>query len=89
MSTTALSSPRWWLSVARLLVRHPSLWATAVVQTLRLAAPGWWRRSPFLPLPDPAYLRFRLETQYGSDQDPVAADVITYLHWCRDVAATS
>ncbi len=50
---------------------------------LRLARPGWWRRPPFVPLPDPDYLRFRLETQYGSDRDPVPGDVITYLHWCR------
>ena len=89
MTAEALSTPGWWLSVARLLVRRPSLWGTALVQTLRLAAPGWWRRAPFLPLPDPDYLRFRLETQYGSDQEPVPADVITYLHWCHDVAATS
>ena len=33
--------------------------------------------------PDPAYLRFRLETQYGSDHDPEPDDVVTYLHWCR------
>ena len=25
-------------------------------QLFRLAAPGWWRRPPFVPLPDPAYL---------------------------------
>lgn len=66
-----------------MLVR-PSLWGVALVQMLRLAAPGWWRRPPFLPLPDPAYLRFRLETQYGSDHEPEPADVVTYLHWCRE-----
>ena len=46
---------------------------------------GWWRRAPFLPLPDPAYLRFRLETQYGGDREPDPADLVTYLHWCRSV----
>ena len=49
--------------------RHPSLWATAVRQALRLAAPGWWRRRPFLPLPAPDYLRFRLQTAYGGTGD--------------------
>lgn len=41
------------------------------------------RRRPFLPLPDPAYLRFRLQTQYGDDRPAEPGDVITYLHWCR------
>lgn len=75
----------WWLRAAIALARHPALWGTAVTQALRLAAPGWWRRAPFLPLPDPDYLRFRLETQYGSDREPEPADIVTYLHWCRSV----
>jgi hypothetical protein len=55
-----------------------------VSQCLRLAAPGWWRRRPFLPIPDAAYLRFRLQTQYGDvDHDPEPDDVIAYLVWCR------
>lgn len=82
-----MSAPGWWWRVAVALLRHPALWGTAVTQALRLATPGWWRRAPFLPLPDPAYLRFRLETQYGSDHEPDPADVVTYLHWCRSVRA--
>ena len=35
------------------------------------------------PLPDPAYLRFRLETQYGTDRAPDPDDIVTYLHWCH------
>jgi len=76
-------SPSFWLAVVVALARRPTLWATAVTQAFRLAAPGWWRRRPYLPLPDGAYLRFRLETQYGSDDDPEPADVVTYLHWCH------
>lgn len=78
-----MNSPRWWSQAARAVLVRPSLWGVAIVQALRLASPGWWRRAPFLPLPDPAYLRFRLETQYGSDHEPEPADVVTYLHWCR------
>jgi len=68
------------------LLRAPALWATALRQLGRLAPQGWWRRPPFLPLPDPAYLRFRLETAYGGagDRAPTAEDVVTYLRWCRD-----
>jgi len=68
------------------LLRSPTLWATALRQLARLAPTGWWRRRPFLPLPDPAYLRFRLETAYGGtgDRSPTGEDVVTYLRWCRD-----
>ena len=70
------------------VVRRPSLWATAIVQAWRLAPRRWWRRWPFLPLPDRAYLRFRLETQYGGAGDHRAApeDVVTWLQWSRAFA---
>lgn len=69
------------------VLRRPSLWRIAMVVALRLAEPGWWRRSPFLPLPPADYLRFRLLTNYGSEAptgDSLADDVISYLRWCRD-----
>ena len=51
---------------------------------LRLAPRGWWRTKPFLPLPDRAYLRFRLQTQYGdSSHEPAPRDLVAYLEWCR------
>jgi len=55
---------------------------------LVLAAPGWWRRAPFLPLPSPDYLRFRLQTAYGGagDRAPEPEDIVTYLRWCRSLA---
>jgi hypothetical protein len=78
-----VTSAGWWSGAAWAVARRPSLWGTAVGQVFRLARPGWWRRRPFLPVPEPEYLRFRLETQYGSDRDPEPGDVVTYLHWCR------
>jgi len=65
------------------VLMRPSLWAIAVVQLFRLAAPGWWRRPPFVPRPDPEYLAFRLHTAYGDDRPPEPRDVVTYLHWCK------
>jgi hypothetical protein len=64
---------------------RPRLWATALRQARRLVVPGWWRHPPFVPKPDAAYLRFRLETQYGAaaDQTAAPADVVSYLDWCR------
>jgi hypothetical protein len=77
--------PRWALAAVGAVARHPSLWATGVRQALVLAAPGWWRRRPFLPLPAPDYLRFRLQTAYGGagDRPPAPGDLVTYLRWCR------
>jgi hypothetical protein len=69
---------------AALVAAHPTLWVTAVRQGIRLARPGWWRRAPFLPVPDRDYLRFRFETQYGR-QRPDARDLVTYLRWCREM----
>jgi hypothetical protein len=78
---------RWALAAVRAVGGHPSLWPTAVRQVLVLAAPGWWRRRPFLPLPSRDYLRFRLQTAYGGagDRPPEPDDLVTYLRWCRDV----
>ena len=67
------------------VVRHPALWGTAVRQARRLVPRGWWRRRPYLPLPAPGYLQFRLVTQYGDNvRRPLPADVLNYLRWCRD-----
>jgi hypothetical protein len=63
---------------------HPSLWLTAFHQ-LRVSLPRrWWSRPPFLPVPPAAYMRFRVQTQYGSaDHRIEAADVLNYLSWCK------
>ena len=74
----------WVAPAAAAVVVRPRLWGVAVAQALRLAAPGWWRRWPPLPLPDRAYLRFRLQTAYGDPEaDPSPEDVVAYLEWCR------
>ncbi|HLG01465.1 MAG TPA: hypothetical protein VI916_13440 [Acidimicrobiia bacterium] len=68
------------------MLARPWLWPTALGQVFRLARRGWWRRPPFVPLPDREYLRFRMQTAYGGDpppERPVAEDVLTYLRWCR------
>jgi len=73
-----------WLRVAIAVGRRPGLWRTALRQMRRTAAPGWYRRAPFLPVPSGDYLRFRLITQYGDpNHRPAPADVVNYLAWCR------
>ncbi|HET9276310.1 MAG TPA: hypothetical protein VFN96_09585 [Gemmatimonadales bacterium] len=45
----------------------------------------WWARSPFLPLPDRTYLRWRMYTAYGSeDAVPPLDDLIRFVQWRRE-----
>jgi hypothetical protein len=80
--------PRSWRTVTVAAVgavaREPALWATALRQARRSVPRRWWRRRPYLPVPSAAYLRFRLETQYGQSGPVAAEDVVTFLRWCRD-----
>jgi hypothetical protein len=82
---------RWAGRAVAAVLRHPSLWWIGVRQLLVLAEPGWWRRVPFLPLPAPDYLRFRLETVYGGagDRPLEPEDLLDYLRWCRTTGRRS
>ncbi|MDQ6798318.1 MAG: hypothetical protein M3011_09940 [Actinomycetota bacterium] len=63
---------------------RPRLWPVAAVQVRRLARPGWWRRWPPVPTPDPNWLQFRARTAYGDPHHrPEPADVVAWLEWCR------
>jgi hypothetical protein len=74
------------IGAALAVARRPSLWGAA----LTLVPPRWWRRTPFLPVPDRGYLAFRMETQYGqADAKPDPADVVAYLEWCRTMRGLS
>lgn len=85
-----MTSVRWALRVAAVLAPRPKLWPIAMTQLVRLTPAGWWRRRPFLPLPDAAYLRFRMQTAYGdADHEPEPADLVAYLQWCRQFTRLS
>lgn len=77
-------TPRTRARVAGAVLRRPALWSTALVSVGHLARPGWWHRSPPLPLPDERLWAFRMETAYGrADAEPTVEDVLDYLRWCR------
>ena len=79
----------WMTRMTLALSLRPSLWLTACRQAHRLAGRGWGWRPPFLPVPAPAYARFRALTQYGEpDRSPGVADVVTWLAWARDMERT-
>ena len=47
---------------------------------------GWYREPPFLPLPPPEYVRWRMLTAYGDeDAVPPVADVLRVARWRRDL----
>ena len=46
----------------------------------------WYRTAPFLPLPPPEYVRWRMYTAYGDEHAvPSADDVLRVAHWRRDL----
>lgn len=64
------------------IARQPTLWPPALRQARALVPPGWWRRWPFLPLPDRDWLRFRMTTAYGdADADLDVEDLLVWLAW--------
>jgi hypothetical protein len=74
-----------WASVVFAVLRRPTLWSTAARQGLRLVPPRWWAERSHLPLPDPAYLRFRTLTAAGGSGRgaPDAHEVVAWLRWSR------
>ena len=71
-------------AAVRVLVPRPWLWPTAIRQLRRFAPDGWWKRAPFLPVPDRALLEFRGVTQYGDPGHSADADdLLAWLTWCR------
>lgn len=46
---------------------------------------NWWREPPYLPVPDRAYLRWRMYTAYASeDAVPPVEDVVRFARWRRE-----
>lgn len=63
-------------------IRHPRLAVALLGVAWRFRSRGWWRRPPFLPLPDRTYMRWRMHTAYGDDDAvPPADDVVRYARW--------
>ena len=75
-----------WLRLALQLalraIRRPRLALDLMRVTWRFRSSGWYRRFPFLPLPDPTYVRWRMYTAFGDyDALPSATDVERYARW--------
>lgn len=69
-------------SLAIRSARRPRLAVALTRVAWRFRRRGWYKRFPFLPLPDGTYLRWRMHTAYGEhDAVPSARDVERYALW--------
>jgi len=63
-------------------LRRPRLAVDLIKVTWRFRSSAWYRHFPFLPLPDPTYLRWRMYTAYGDyNAIPTVTDVERYARW--------
>jgi hypothetical protein len=84
-----MSRPASWSSLTvRLILRaavRPRLALDLVRLTWSFRARDWYRRPPFLPLPPPEYVRWRMFTAYGDEAAvPPIGDVIRFARWRRE-----
>lgn len=80
--------PTWTALLAGLTVRSlasPRLAVDLLRTAWAFRRRDWHRQAPFLPLPDRAYLRWRMYTAYGAeDAVPPLEDVIGFARWRRE-----
>ena len=70
------------LALAARGLSSPSTAAALLGVAWRFRRRGWITRFPFLPLPDRAYVRWRMLTAYGDENaGPPASDVVRYARW--------
>ena len=58
--------------------------AVALRQALRIARPSWWRRAPFLPLPERGLPPVPARDRVRRSDRARPADLVAYLEWCRE-----
>jgi hypothetical protein len=64
-------------NAAPLLIHRPALIREAMSTWKSVVPRRWWRRSPFLPVPDRNWIAFRMETAFG---DSAAVPDVEALH---------
>jgi len=77
----------WTVLAVRLALRgavNPRLGLDLLKTGWAFRRRDWWKLPPFLPLPDPTYLRWRMYTAYGDERAvPPLEDVVRFARWRR------
>ena len=77
-----MSWSRLSLALAVRSLTRPRLGVDLIRVAWRFRRHDWYTRFPFLPLPDPTYIRWRMYTAYGDyDAIPPVRDVERYARW--------
>lgn len=77
-----MADPTSILPILGRALRRPALLGSLLRAAWRFRARGWWRRPPFLPVPPPEYLEWRLHTAYGDEgRSPTAGEMEAYVRW--------
>jgi hypothetical protein len=72
----------WMPGLVRYLIGHPRSVSNVIRVAWRLRRDGWWRTSPYLPLPYVAYWDFRRTTALGTSASSLSAsDVVDAATW--------
>lgn len=81
MGWTGLTLRLAWHAVV-----HPSLARDLLRVAWRFRPRDWYKRPPFLPLPDPTYVAWRMYTAYGDRHAvPPLDDIERYARWTRRI----
>jgi hypothetical protein len=80
----------YWLKLVIPLTMRAVINPRLAIDLLRLVwafrSRDWYRRPPFLPVPPPDYVRWRMYTAYGDATTvPPLSDVIRFARWRREV----
>jgi len=71
----------WPPGLGRYLVRHPANALILARAGWRLRREDWFRKPPFLPLPDSDYWHFRMVTANGSSGTVAPASMVEAAAW--------
>jgi hypothetical protein len=72
------------LRMVRLALGRPRSLVWLARAGWRFRGRGWYKRPPFLPIPPPDYLAWRLDTAYGDEERvPDSDEIHRYLGWAE------
>lgn len=91
MSSVYAADSKRWATVGRTnlgrsavserALRGVRLVRAAVTAVWTHARLRWWRRPPFLPIPDRTHMAWRRTTAYGVDRPVETQDLTAFLLW--------